>query len=184
MEDQGLNKFDRASPPFHRAAGFTRRLQRATGIMADSRHELWSPNRLKENMIIESLRSPTGQKQRLLVREKERLGTADEPHLRSLETRQQKRTAGVAIAMAANNHQKRGDVRMRSRIAANSGEVLQVPALEPTMAQVALRTSKRALARAEKVRTLVGHPQPQSEVLDLTRTEPIAPEMNKHPQKL
>ena len=42
----------------HRAAGFTRRFQRAAGLLADERHERWETHQLPGTLRIESICRP------------------------------------------------------------------------------------------------------------------------------
>ena len=130
----------------HRAAGFTRRFQRAAGLLADESHERWDAHRLPGTLRIASILRPAeifpfaqppaaGPAQAIQTREQQ---------FQSLwASRQQKRTAG-AIAMAAGKEQPRQSEHRRAH--------LDLPPLQP--ARMRLRTSERAARHAQQMREL------------------------------
>jgi hypothetical protein len=130
----------------HRAAGFTRRFQRAAGLLADESHERCDSHRLPGTLFIASIRpaeiSPfaqpppaAGPAQAIQTREQQ---------FQSLwASRQQKRTAG-AIAMAAGKEQPRQSEHRRAPP--------DLPQLQP--ARMRLRTSERAARHAQQMREL------------------------------
>ena len=131
----------------HRAAGFTRRFQRAAGLLADERHERWETHQLPGTLRIESICRPEAIApfaQPPLATGPAKGGQAGEQQIHSVNaSRQQKRTAGAAIAMAAGKDQPRKNEFRR---------VPDLPHLQPM--RVKLRTSERAARRAEQMRGL------------------------------
>jgi hypothetical protein len=98
----------------HRAAGFTRRFQRAAGLLADERHERWSTSRLPEHLRIESIQGsqhPSAQR-----REKQQVPQQHSPAKDfSWDSRQQKRAAEAAIAMGGGQNHWRSESQMTMR---------------------------------------------------------------------
>ena len=139
----------------HRAAGFTRRFQRAAGLLADERHEKWDMNRLPENLLIESIRrdvAPCHEAQPAIGRSADAPEVLDEhvQHRTSMESREQKRTTAAAMAMAAGcrDHQRRFNESLARLHLRTAGATPELPLLQPT--RVRLRTLERATQRAQQ----------------------------------
>jgi len=136
----------------HRAAGFTRRYQSASGLLKDECHERWDARRLPESLRIESIRReilpfPDEQQQK-----EQENPTADGKKQSRVELREQKRTAGAAIAMAAGQ-------QSRSRSRTPGGGDTPLPPLTPI--RVKLRTSERASLRAERLHEMFTDEKPE-----------------------
>ena len=130
----------------HRAAGFTRRFQRAAGLLADESHERCDAHKLPGTLLIASIRpaeiSPFAQ-QPPAVGQAQAIQAREQQFQSLWASRQQKRTAG-AIAMAAGKEQPRQSEHRRAPP--------DLPPLQP--ARVRLRTSERAARHAQQMREL------------------------------
>jgi len=137
----------------HRASGFTRRDQSASGLLKDECHERWDARRLPESLRIEPIRReilpvPDEQQQK----EQDRTTTDGMQQPSRVELCEQKRTAGAAIAMAAGQ-------QLRSRSRTPGGGDTPLPPLTPT--RVKLQTSERASLRAERLREMFTDEKPE-----------------------
>jgi len=143
---------DMGKSGLHRAAGFTRRYQSASGLLKDECHERWNARRLPESLRIESIRReilPFPDEQQQKEQEKPK---ADGKKQSRVELREQKRTAGAAIAMAAGQ-------QSRSRSRTPGGGDTPLPPLTPI--RVKLRTSERASLRAERLHEMFTDEKPE-----------------------
>lgn len=133
----------------HRASGFTRRFQRATGLLADERHEIWETDRLQENLLIESIRREVPPFEQSQPAAAIISGVANQQvQSKPTEFREQKSTTGTAMAMASRDqHRNRNEA-----INAGGARPVELPVLQTK--RVALRTSERAAQREQRLREI------------------------------